>query len=154
MCFACRCIFDVFVGGGKFQVPLFCHLHPLPLSSIFKLYTFTSPRLQILGYNVIVYIFLYCISNNRLLQLWLFLLHFFFNFLKQICKWIVHYYYHITESNFDYVFTITSEFHATFLCFYVGNFHPFASTQRIPCSISCMSDLLVMNCLSFCLFVC
>lgn len=77
-----------------------------------------------------------------------------FQLLKQICKWIVYYYYHITESNFDYMFTITSEFHATFLCFYVGNFHPFASTQRIPCSISCMSDLPVMNSLIFCLFIC
>ena len=25
--------------------------------------------------------------------------------------------YHITESNFDYILTITSEFYATFLCF-------------------------------------
>lgn len=30
----------------------------------------------------------------------------------------MHHYCQIVESNYDYVFTITSEFYTTFLCFY------------------------------------
>ena len=49
------------MGGGEFQVPSLCHLDLLPLSSIFKLYSFTSllPQVLILFLviDVIVYIF-------------------------------------------------------------------------------------------------
>lgn len=63
----------------------------------------------------------------------------------------MHHCYHITEYNFDYIFTITREFY-TALCFYDVNFSPFISTQGTPCSISCKAGLVVINFLSFSLF--
>lgn len=35
------------------------------------------------------------------------------------------------------MFTITSEFHATFLCFYVGNFHPLLPLKEFPAFLVC-----------------
>ena len=64
----------------------------------------------------------------------------------------MHHHYHIKESNFDYIFTMISEFYSTFLRFYDVYYCPFTSTQRTPFSISCKAGLVVMNSLSFCLF--
>lgn len=58
--------------------------------------------------------FLYCITNNILLYLWLFLLHL-LTFLLEVR--FIHHYYHIVNSNYNYIFTITSETYATFCVF-------------------------------------
>lgn len=63
----------------------------------------------------------------------------------------MHHCYHITEYNFDYIFTITTEFY-TALCFYDVNFSPFISSQETLCNISYEAGLAVINSLSFSLF--
>ena len=34
---------------------------------------------------------------------------------------VMHCYYHIADSNYDYIFTINDEIHTTFLCYYDVN---------------------------------
>jgi len=57
----------------------------------------------------------------------------------------MHHYYHIAESNFDYMFIITSEIYTTFLCFYNVNYCSLTSIQRTSSSIPCKTDLVVMT---------
>lgn len=47
--------------------------------------------------------------------------------------------------NFDYIFTIASEFYPTYLDFYDVNWLLFVSTQRTPISISYKAGVVVMS---------
>lgn len=59
---------------------------------------------------------------------------------------------HIAESNYYYIFTITSDIYTTLICFYDVKQCTCSSTERTPFNIFYKSGLVVMDSLSCCFF--